>query len=53
MIGATILTVKWDGFAVALIPLLTGLLSAFVVYGRWRLMPLGAPSRSSVLGATT
>jgi DoxX-like family len=42
MIGATVLT--WagavsGGVALALIPLVVGLLSAFVAYGRWRLAP--------------
>ena len=43
MIGATVLTlvgVVPVGAAMALIPLVVGLLSAFVAYGRWRLVPL-------------
>jgi hypothetical protein len=42
--GATVLTlvgVVPVGAALALIPLVVGLLSAFVAYGRWRLAPLG------------
>ncbi len=42
--GATVLTlvgVVPVGAAMALIPLVVGLLSAFVAYGRWRLAPLG------------
>src|SRR5215204_3748925 len=43
MIGATVLTlagvVPGGGVAAALIPLVVGLLSAFVAYGRWRLAP--------------
>jgi DoxX-like family len=42
MIGATVLTwagVVPGGVALALIPLVVGLLSAFVAYGRWRLAP--------------
>jgi DoxX-like family len=42
--GATVLTlvgVVPVGAAMALIPLVVGLLSAFVAYGRWRLTPLG------------
>ena len=39
MIGATALTLKSGGLAMALMPLVTGLLSAFVAYGRWRLAP--------------
>jgi hypothetical protein len=45
MIGATVLTlagvVPGGGVAPVLIPLVVGLLSAFVAYGRWRLAPLG------------
>ena len=44
MIGATVLTLAGvvpGGVALALIPLVVGLLSAFVAYGRWRLAPLG------------
>jgi hypothetical protein len=36
MIGATVLTLKTAGIALALMPLVVGLLSAFVAYGRWR-----------------
>jgi uncharacterized membrane protein YphA (DoxX/SURF4 family) len=39
MIGATVLTVAGPGIAMALTPLVTCLLTAFVVYGRWRLAP--------------
>jgi uncharacterized membrane protein YphA (DoxX/SURF4 family) len=39
MIGATVLTLASGGVAAALMPLATGLLSAFVAYGRWRLAP--------------
>ena len=49
MIGATVLTlvgVVPVGAAMALIPLVVGILSAFVTYGRWRLVPLrGRSSR--------
>jgi len=38
MIGATVLTLVADGAAPALIPLVVGLLAAFVAYGRWRLV---------------
>jgi hypothetical protein len=38
MIGATVLTLAADGVAPALIPLVVGLLLAFVAYGRWRLV---------------
>ena len=43
MTGATVLTlvgVVPVGAAMALIPLVIGILSAFVTYGRWRLVPL-------------
>ena len=33
------------GIATALIPLVVGVLSAFVAYGRWNLVPFGAPVR--------
>jgi len=39
MIGATALTLATGDVAMALIPLVVGLLSAFVAYGRWRLAP--------------
>ena len=49
MIGATVLTlvgVVPVGAAMALIPLMVGILSGFVTYGRWRLVPLhGRSSR--------
>jgi DoxX-like family len=50
MAGATVLTLVGIvpvGAALALIPLVVGLLSAFVAYGRWRLVPLrGRSSRT-------
>jgi len=49
MIGATTLTLAGvvpGGVALALIPLVVGLLSAFVAYGRWRLAPLRGRTRS-------
>lgn len=39
MIGATVLTFAGDGFAMAVPPLVVGLLAVFVAYGRWRLAP--------------
>jgi uncharacterized membrane protein YphA (DoxX/SURF4 family) len=39
MIGATVLTLAGGEVATALIPLVVGLLLAFVAYGRWRLAP--------------
>jgi len=46
MSGATVLTLAGGDTAPALIPLLVGLLSAFVAYGRWRLMPHRGPTMS-------
>ena len=40
MIGATVTTLVTGGRATALIPLVVGLLAAFVGYGRWRVTPL-------------
>ena len=39
MIGATVVTLMTGGAATVLFPLVTGLLAAFVAYGRWRLAP--------------
>ena len=39
MIGATALTLLSGQGALALMPLVVGLLAAFVAYGRWRLAP--------------
>lgn len=39
MIGATVVTLVGGDVAMALIPLVVGLLAAFDVYGRWRLAP--------------
>ncbi len=49
MIGATVVTLAGGAVAPALIPLVVGLLSAFVAYGRWRLAPHRESSHSSVL----
>ncbi len=46
MIGATVLTLAVGDVAMALIPLVVGLLSAFVAYGRWRLAPHRGPTGS-------
>lgn len=40
MVGATGLTLAGGDVALAVIPLVVGLLAAFVAYGRWRLQPL-------------
>jgi DoxX-like family len=47
MIGATAITLATMGPAPALIPLVVGLLAAFVAYGRWRLAPLRGSARAS------
>ena len=39
MIGATVVTLAGGDLASSLIPLMVGLLAAFVAYGRWRLTP--------------
>jgi uncharacterized membrane protein len=39
MIGATVYTFAAGAVASALIPLVVGILCAFVAYGRWRLSP--------------
>jgi hypothetical protein len=46
MIGATTVTYAADGLGPALVPFVTGLLAAFVAYGRWRLAPLSGRSGS-------
>jgi uncharacterized membrane protein len=52
MIGATPITLAVMGAQLAVIPLVVGLLTAFVAYGRWRLAPLSERTRSSVLQPT-
>jgi hypothetical protein len=42
MIGATTYTALYEGIALALMPFVVGVVAAFVAYGRWRLVPLGA-----------
>ncbi len=37
MMGAIVLTIETSGIVMVLIPLVTGILAAFVAYGRWRL----------------
>jgi uncharacterized membrane protein YphA (DoxX/SURF4 family) len=39
MIGATVITLITGEIAMALIPLLVGILCVFVAYGRWKLAP--------------
>jgi uncharacterized membrane protein YphA (DoxX/SURF4 family) len=53
MIGAVVVTVIGGGGGLAVIPLVVGLLAAFVAYGRWRLAPLaGRRERHSPSHAT-
>ena len=40
MIGAVVVTAMGPGFKFAISPLVTGLLCAFVAYGRWKVRPL-------------
>jgi len=51
MAGATVLTLATGDVAVALIPLVMGLLAAFVAYGRWRLVPLRGSRADAVQSA--
>ncbi len=44
MIGATVVTLMTGDVAMAVIPLIAGILAAFVAYGRWRLAPLSTRS---------
>ena len=49
MIGGTVLTLASGAVVAALFPLVTGLLCAFVAYGRWQLAPPDGSSQPSVL----
>ena len=51
MIGATVITLPSMGLGMAVIPLIVGLLAAFVAYGRWRLAPLTGASPASAMGS--
>jgi uncharacterized membrane protein YphA (DoxX/SURF4 family) len=42
IIGATVMSLQTGPVALAMIPLVTGLLLALVAYGRWRIAPLPA-----------
>ena len=53
MIGATLVTLATMDAMLALIPLVVGLLAAFVAYGRLRLVPQREASRRSVLELTS
>jgi uncharacterized membrane protein YphA (DoxX/SURF4 family) len=45
MIGAVALTVPTMGFVMAILPLVVGIFTAFVAYGRWRIAPLRGSTR--------
>jgi hypothetical protein len=47
MAGATVITATTQGAAPALFPLVVGLLTGAVAYGRWRLAPLGSAAQGS------
>ncbi len=47
MIGAVTVTVKTMGAGPAVFPLITGLLAAFIAYGRWRVLPLAVRANTS------
>ncbi|HTR39687.1 MAG TPA: DoxX family protein [Bryobacteraceae bacterium] len=47
MIGAVIVTAKTMGAGPAALPLITGLLAAFVAYSRWRVLPLAARTEAA------
>jgi len=47
MIGATVLSLMIGGVALAVMPFVVGLLTAFVAYGRWKLAPIAGSSRGA------
>jgi DoxX-like family len=49
MIGATVVSLMIGPVVMALMPLVVGLLAAFVAYGRWKLAPIGGSSQPSAL----
>jgi hypothetical protein len=49
MIGATVVSLMIGTVVMALMPLVIGLLAAFVAYGRWKLAPIGGSSQHSAL----
>ena len=50
MIGATVISLQTGDVAISLIPLVAGLLAAFVAYGRWRKAPHRGRSGSGNTG---
>ena len=53
MIGATVISLKVAPAAQALLPLVVGLLAAFVAYGRWRVAPLRPRAVDSLAARST
>jgi uncharacterized membrane protein YphA (DoxX/SURF4 family) len=51
MIGATCMTLVTGPAAMAMFPLVVGILAAFVAYGRWRLAPIRPAAGGSALQA--
>jgi hypothetical protein len=49
MIGATVVSVQVGGVVMALMPLVVGILAAFVAYGRWKVAPIAGSSSVSAL----
>jgi DoxX-like family len=49
MVGAVVITLLTMDAVLALIPLVVGLLAAFVAYGRWKLAPQGERAREREL----
>jgi uncharacterized membrane protein YphA (DoxX/SURF4 family) len=47
MVGAVALSIAADGVAAGVVPLVAGLLAAFVAYGRWR--PAPHPARREMI----
>ena len=46
MIGATVISAMTGPVVMALVPLVVGVLAAFVAYGRWRLVPHGGSAKT-------
>ena len=47
MVGAVIVSIQTMGARAAVLPFITGALTVFVAYGRWRMAPLGGSEASS------
>jgi len=53
MVGATVIVAATMGVTMALMPLVCGILAAFVAYGRWQVLPLGERTRERELVANS